>query len=474
MLAPGEAVVLGVSGGADSVGLLYILTELKEYRLKLIVAHLNHGIRPKEGKRDEEFVKGIAASLNLPFELKEVNTPRFKKSSNLSLEEAARILRYEFFKEVLGKYQAQRVATAHTLNDQAETVLMRILRGSGGVGLSGIPPVSEGYIIRPLIETSRSDIEEFLRMKGVNWVEDSSNWARDFLRNRIRLELIPELEKYNPRIKKTLARTAKLLRAEEDFIKKEADKQFGSVFTISGRDELIGTTTRYKTIPEAIRLVVLRLAVEKLKGNLRKITSDHIFSVDELLHSQTPSGEISLPDEIVVIKGYDLFLVTRKSELMREFSYKIHSTGKWSFPEVEFEVEITKVKRPSKDKSVGFFDADTVEFPIEVRNFRPGDRFIPLGMKALGSGVAMRSPIKPPSRPHTPIQREGSQGTTKKVKRFFIDEKVPRFLRNRIPIFLSKGKIIWIGGMRIDDRFKLKGKKAVIIQLKSWNLEFGS
>jgi len=381
-------------------------------------------------------LKGIAASLNLPFELKEVNTPMYKKSSNLSLEEAGRILRYEFFKEVSDKYQAQKIATAHTLNDQAETVLMRILRGSGRVGLSGIPPVSEGNIVRPLIETKRSEIEEFLRMKGVEWVEDSSNWARDFLRNRIRHELISELEKYNPRIKETLARTARLLRTEEDFIKKEAGKKLGSVFTILDQDELVGTTSRYKTIPEAIRLVVLRLAVEKLKGNLRKISSDHIFSVDELLFSKKPSGEISLPDGIVVIKGYDLFLVTRKSELMREISYRIPSTGKWRFPGLEFEVEITKVKRPGEDKSIGFFDADSVEFPIEVRSFRPGDRFIPLGMR-----------------------------TFKKVKRFFIDEKVPRFLRNRIPIFLSKGKIMWISGMRVDERFKLLGKTAVKIKL---------
>jgi tRNA(Ile)-lysidine synthase len=445
MLKKGDRVLVGVSGGPDSTALLYVLNALKkEYGLELFVAHLNHMIRKTSAPKDALFVKRTAEKLNLPVVIESKDVPKAAKERRRSLEEAARVLRYEFFKEVLGKYQAQKVATAHTLNDQAETVLMRILRGSGGVGLSGIPPVSEGYIIRPLIETPRSEIEEFLRMKGVDWVEDSSNWARDFLRNRIRLELIPELEKYNPRIKKTLARTAKLLRTEEDFIKKEAVKKLGSVFTISEQDELIGTTTRYKTIPEAIRLVVLRLAVEKLKGSLRKITSDHIFSVDELLHSQTPSGEISLPDGIVVIKGYDLFLVTRKSELMREFSYRIHSTGKWSFPEVEFEVEITKVKRPSKDKSIGFFDADTVEFPIEVRNFRPGDRFIPLGMKTSRSGV---SPIEPGIKRDFVVSaqsNEGSQRTTKKVKRFFIDEKVPRFLRNRIPIFLSKGKIMLV------------------------------
>jgi tRNA(Ile)-lysidine synthase len=436
MLAPDETVVVGVSGGADSLGLLHILTEIEEYNLKLIISHINHGIRPEEGKRDAEFVEEIAKKLNLPFELKEVNTPELKKILNLSLEEAARILRYGFFKEVLCKYGANRVATGHTLDDQAETVLMRIIRGSGTSGLSAIPPVSKGYIIRPLIQTPRSEIEEYLRAKGVKWIEDSTNRAKDFLRNRIRHELIPELQEYNPKIKEALSRTASILRVEEDFIKSRAKNWFEYVFGSSGENELLGTISHYKLIPEALRPPFIRIAIEKLKGDLRKISFNHIISVDELLLSETPSGEISLPHEIVVTKGYDLFLFTRKSELKREFSHTISSPGKWSFPDFDCEVEITEVKSLSENKFVGIFDADSVEFPFGVRNFRPGDRFIPLGMKTL-----------------------------KKVKRFFIDEKIPRFLRNRIPVFLSKGEIMWIGGMRIDERFKLRGNRAVKISL---------
>lgn len=436
MLSPCETVVVGVSGGADSLGLLYILVELEEYNLKLIVSHLDHGIRHEEGKRDAEFVGEIAKRLNLPFELKEVNTPEFKKSSNLSLEEAARILRYEFFKEVLHKYGAQKVATAHTLDDQAETVFMRLIRGSGALGLSGIPPVSEGYIIRPLIETPRSEIEEYLGVKGVEWVEDSTNWAMDFLRNRIRHELIPELQEYNPRIREALSKTASILRVEEDFITSRAKNWFEYVFGSAGEGELVGNISHYKLIPEALRPAFLRMAIEKLKGNLRKISFSHVDSIDELLLSETPSGEISLPDGIVMAKGYDLFLISRRSELRREFSYAILSPSKWSFPEFECEVEIAEAESLSNDRFIGMFDAGSVEFPIAVRNSRPGDRFIPLGMK-----------------------------TPKRLKRFFIDEKIPRFLRNRIPIFFSRGEIMWIGGMRIDERFKLKGEKAVKIRL---------
>lgn len=436
MLTPGETVVIGVSGGADSLGLLYILRELKEYDLKLIVSHLNHGIRPNEAKRDAEFVEQIARRLDLPFELREADVLGLKKSSHFSLEEAGRILRYKFFREVLNKYHSQKIATAHTLDDQAETVLMRLIKGSGPSGLSGIPPVSEGYIIRPLVETPKLEIENYLKSKGIRWVEDSTNKSKVFLRNRIRHELIPELQKYNPKIKETLARTANIFRAEADFIESRAKDCIEYLFKPVYEDELVGTVSRYKAIPEALRLVLLRIALEKLKGNLRKISFQHLTSIDELLLSGTPSGEISLPNEVVVAKGYDLFLISSKSQLKRDFSYQIPSTGKWSFPYVEIEIEVAKPARFGEDQFIAFFDPDSVEFPIEVRSFHMGDRFMPFGLKTL-----------------------------KKVKSFLINEKIPRYLRNRIPIFLSRNEIIWIGGMRMDERFKVRGEKALKIHL---------
>ena len=436
MVCPAETVVIGVSGGADSLGLLYILNELEEYDLKLIVSHLNHGIRDREAKRDAEFVERVAEKLNLPFELQEADAPGLKKRSGLSLEEAGRELRYKFFKEVKRKYDAQKIATGHTLNDQAETMLMRFIKGSGHSGLSGIPPISEGYIIRPLIETPKSEVEDYLKSQGVSWVEDSTNRSKVILRNRIRHELIPELEKYNPKIKETLSRTANIFRVEWGFLESRAQNWIEYVFKPGDEGELIGVLSRYKNIPEALRFAVLRIAIEKIKGDLRKISFNHINSIDELLSSENTSGEISLPDDFVVAKGYDLFFVGSKSQLGREFSHKIPVTGKWNFPHLEVEVEITEAGSFGEDKSVAFFEAGSVEFPIEIRNFHPGDRFVPFGMKAF-----------------------------KKVKSFLIDEKIPRFIRNRIPLFLSKGEIIWLGGMRIDERFRVKGEKALKIRL---------
>lgn len=436
MLTQGEKVILGVSGGADSIAMLYALNELVDYGLELIVAHLNHGIRGDEAKGDAEFVKETAKSLRLTFVYGEVDTLSFKEESQLSLEDAARTLRYKFFDQVLNKHYATKIATAHTLDDQAETVLMRLLRGSGSRGLSGIPPVSNS-IVRPLIDTPRSEIEEYLRSKGVEWVEDSTNESPEFLRNRIRQDLLVELESYNPQIKETLSRTAEILRSEEGFIRREALKHFDDIFS-PNKSELIGDLKYYRSVEKPLRFSLLRLTIEKLNTSLKNISSTHIVSADDFLLSETASGEVELPQGTVIVKGYDTFLVTRKSELELEFSYSIQSPGKWSFPEFSVSIEYIKTDELAEnDESVAYFDPETVSFPIEVRNFKPGDRFSPLGMT-----------------------------TSKKLQDYFTDIKLPKFLRSRVPIFISKDEIMWLGGIRLDNRFKVTDKKKEVLMIK--------
>jgi tRNA(Ile)-lysidine synthase len=438
MLLPGEIVVVGVSGGADSICLLHSLLELKEYKPELIVAHLNHGIRGREAGWDAVFVKRTAESLGLKFELGKADAPGYKKEKKLSLEEAARVLRYDFFEKTRRKFGADKIATAHTLDDQAETVVMRLMRGSGAKGLSGIPPVSEGVIIRPLIETARADIETYLTSKGIGWIEDSTNELREIQRNRIRLDLIPELETYNPRIRETLSRTSDIMRIEEDYIDREAKRNFARILAPDTRG-LKGDLRKFKRLHQALRLGILRQAIEALQMGLRNITSLHLLSVDEYLTSGAASGEVELPDGIVIAKGYDSFLVTTRSGLERRFSYSIDSTGKWRFPGFEIYIEKVIAENLEEEREdVAYLDAGKIEFPIEVRSFRAGDRFIPLGMK-----------------------------DWKKLKSFFVDEKIPRFERYRIPIFTSRGEIFWVGGMRIDERFKVrrKGKKAIRMSL---------
>ena len=436
MLRQGEKVVLGVSGGADSIAMLCALNELIEYGLDLIVAHLNHGIRGDEAKRDADFVKETAKKLGLTYVYGEVDTLKYKEEHGLSLEDAARTLRYKFFDQVISKHYATKLATAHTMDDQAETVLMRLIRGSGSRGLSGIPPVSNN-IIRPLLETSRAQIEEYLRSKGIKWVEDSTNESDEHLRNRIRQELIFELEKYNPQIKETLSRTADILRAEDEFITSEALRHFENTFKQNG-SELIGNLDQYKNIDKPLRFSLLRIAIEKFSKSLKNISSTHIVSADDFLLSEAASGEIDLPGESLIVKGYQSFLLTSKSDYEREFSYLIQSEGKWGFPELEVEVSIVQSDSlEENDESVGYFDPESVEFPIEVRNFNPGDRFCPLGMR-----------------------------DSKKLQDYFTDIKLPKFLRSRVPIFCANGEIMWIGGIRIDNRFKVTDKDSKVLRMK--------
>jgi tRNA(Ile)-lysidine synthase len=429
MLKPGERVVLGVSGGADSVGLLHALSEMGEYELDIIVAHLNHGIRGEEAERDKVFTEKMAKGMNIKFESASVDAPAYRKKYGLTLEEAARALRYKFFEEIRDKYKADKIATAHTLNDQAETVLIRLIRGSGLTGLSGIPPVTEDSVVRPLIETSRGEIEEYLQAKGIKWIEDTTNELRTFSRNRIRLELIPKLTEYNPQVIETLARTSDILRIQDDFVKREGQKRFKRIFEKRG-SELKGDLKKYKRLHAAMRLTVMRSALDELNEGLKNVSSVHLISADEFLLSDKTSGEAEFPGGVVIAKGHDSFLVTTREGLDREFSYSIPSSGKWTFE--EFEVEIKKVKTDNleeKNEEIAFFDPDSVQFPIEVRSFQEGDRFIPLGMKG-----------------------------KKKVKKYFIDSKVPRFLRKRVPIFISGNRIMWLGGMRMDERFRIKKK----------------
>ena len=435
--------MVGVSGGSDSLGLLQILTELADFRLKLIVAHLNHRMRGEESSRDAAHVRKFARELGLPFELREANVIEFKRNTNLSLEEAARELRYKFLRDVLNKYNGNKIATAHTLDDQAETVLMRFIRGSGLLGLSGIPPVNDN-IIRPLIEVTKSDIEDYLRSKGIEWMEDSSNKEKVFLRNRIRNELIPQLITYNPNMKETLARTGYIVAVEEEYIRTEAGKHFDTLFYSLRDGELVGRLANYRPLSQAMKFGLLRLAIEKLKGDLKRISLNHVVSINELLDSEQASGELYLPGEIVAAKGHGVFLLTKKDLFRRSFNYSVDSTGLHKFPDAEFEIQFERVNSLKSDKYLACFDPKSIEFPITVRNFSKGDSFIPYGMNEF-----------------------------KKLKNYFIDEKIPRFLRYQIPIFLCRDEIMWIGGMRVDERFKVrdKRKKVLTIRLLKPNFE---
>lgn len=437
MLEGGETVVVGVSGGADSVACLSMLGELGELRLRLIAAHFNHRLRGEESDRDESFVRTLCGELGLELELGGGDTLGFAKAERLSLEEAARILRYRFLYEVKAKYGAQKIATAHNSDDQAETVLMRLMRGSGAEGLSGIPPVGAGGVIRPLIEISRREIIDYLKSQNLSFTEDSTNTETKFLRNKVRLQLLPELEKYNPSIRRALGKTAKLEAMCWGFVSSEAERNFSSVFSPGPFGSIIGQVEEFSPLHTALKYALLREAIEKIKGNIKRISFDNIEAAAELICGESASGVVEIPGGFVVAKGYNRFMVSEAALLNHSFSHKIEGEGQWEFPEFECEVRIESAPEVTGDPFTGVFDMGALGFPIEVRSYDGAMRFEPLGMKG-----------------------------HKTLKSFFIDCKVPRFLRPLIPIFVSRDEVMWIGGMRVSEKFKYQGGQALTIRLK--------
>lgn len=454
MFLPEERVVVGVSGGSDSVASLHLLNELDDLRLQPVVAHVNHGLRGEESERDARFTEQLAMSLGLPFEIYEAPTENYAKRHKLSIEEAARELRYEFFFSVAKIHNATKIVTAHTLDDQAETVLMRIIRGSGPKGISGIPPVGAGgMVVRPLIEITKSELRDYLVAKGFEWIEDSSNYEDEFLRNRIRNGLLKDLKRINPSVSRSLANAAALAGMYEDYIEKETMNSFDKVYKYVRENELVGNIKEFSKLHTAIRYVLLRKGIERIKGDLRNISLEHIESCDDALMSAAASRTIKLPAGFILVKGYDEFMIGAESAYKNTFSYPIPSEGKWSFREFECDVIRTSLRKPIDkliidkltttdethrdiDTYTAVFESDKVTFPIEVKSIEPGMKFYPLGMEE-----------------------------PKKIKNFFIDSKIPLFRRRKIPIFISRGEIMWVGGLRIDDRFKLTGKEALVIRL---------
>ena len=251
MFNPGDTIIAGISGGSDSIGLLHLLLELDSCSLNIIVAHVNHCLRKAESEKESDFVSKISKKLKLPFEYTEVDTAAYCKHMKLSTENAARELRYNFFFELLEKYSANKIVTAHTLDDQAETVLMRLIRGSGLTGLSGIPPVTKN-LARPLIRNPREQVREYLRSKNIEWQEDSSNKSKKFFRNKIRLDLLPLLKSYNPNIVEALFNYAELSRLDQNYINSVAEEEYKKIFK-SYEFGLIGDVSTYKSLDKSIR-----------------------------------------------------------------------------------------------------------------------------------------------------------------------------------------------------------------------------
>lgn len=435
MISPGERVVLAVSGGPDSMALLYAFYWLRgELGISIHVAHLNHMFRGKESAEDAEFVERVCGELGLPATIESRDVPALIKGTGLSEEEGARIVRYRFLEEVAERVGSRKVATGHTATDQAETVLMRLLRGSGLRGLSGIPPVRQGRVtfIRPLIRVSRREIEELLRSEGIPFRIDSSNLKPVYTRNRIRLELMPLLREFNPRIEEVLARVGEISAEEDEFMERIAAEKLGELSTERREGYVRLKADELAQLPIALRRRIVRAAVREAKGDLLNVDFDHVESILDLISSPIPSSKVDLPGLRAERRYSELIITSEPEARISEYEYRLPIPGEVEIPEAGLKLiaELHRERPPApKSPDVALLDYDKLSLPLLVRNRRPGDRFRPLGMKG-----------------------------SKKLKDFFIDIKLPLDERDKVPILVSGGQIVWIVGHRIDERFKVTGE----------------
>lgn len=441
-IAAGDSILVGVSGGPDSVALLHLLmARAQRYRLHLGVAHLDHSLRPESG-RDADFVRRMAAGFGLEVHVEKVDVAQMQRQLHLSLEEAARKARYDFFQRTASDHGYTKVALGHHADDNAETLLLHLLRGSGRLGLGGIRSIRQGMYIRPMIRAPRPDIENYLKVRQLEFLNDRTNTDSAMVRNRIRHRLIPLLESdYQPGVRTTLSRTAEILSAEEEWLEELLRPVLERMITDRSPGRLALTAGGLGELPLAAARRIVRSALGIVQGDLGRIGFVHIEQIIHLSRWSGAAGPLHLPGNLRVQREQDQLVFVRQDpgiafDSLRapsgDFEYIMPECGELMIRETGEGIRISEVPREAAadpkaaDARTAFLDREAVLFPLTIRNRRPGDRFYPLGA-----------------------------GGRQKLKKFFGDHKVPATERRRCPLLVSNGRIIWVAGHRIDHHARI-------------------
>lgn len=437
ILQDGDSVLLGVSGGADSVCMLHVLYSLREkYHLKLYVVHVNHGIRGSEAKRDADFVEQMAENLQIPFRVVTANIPEMAKEQKLSEEEAGRIFRYNTFEQVANEVGANKIAVAHNLNDNSETVLFNLFRGSRLKGLTGISPM-RGQIIRPLLCCSRNEIEQYLQENNLSYCTDSTNKETDYSRNRIRLKLMPYIkENINQKAEYNIVNAAENLSQVYEYIYGEAQK----AYKIHVKDNVLLNSAEDLNV--VILQEVVRMWILENTGRLKDIKANHVNIVIGLLSNQV-SKKSELPYGLKLIKTYEgVKVLPENNEVKDSNRQTIIEDGKIFNTE---KITVT-VENESFDKSnipdllyTKWLDYDKIK-GLTLRKRLPGDY-----IEISGS--------------------ESGRSVKKKLKKYFIDNKIPQEERNNIWLLADGNHVVWIVGYRISEMCKVTDSTKRIIKI---------
>jgi tRNA(Ile)-lysidine synthase len=447
LIASGDKVLVGVSGGVDSITLLHLLHRFSLIQnYSLIVAHINHMARGKDSDADASFVESVAENLKLPFYLQKIDVGVERLKLKTSFQDAARIIRYQFFEETLQSVGGNRIALGHTADDQIETILINIVRGAGLKGLAGIPQVRD-CIIRPFWGFYRKDLENYLEENNISFREDSSNSDKKYLRNRIRHELIPHLETYNPSIKKCLQEMSGIVREEDSLLSQTTRDIFQQKLGKYNEKNITWNIEDFQSYPIALRKRLAREIFCHITGDMLAITAHHVQQIINLFNAPKAGKVLNIPRGVTVTCSYDSVLFSKITDGICENELQVTQIAIPGTTEL-LEGPISRVKTQIivgtlgvsslKNERQAFLDLERTGLGIQARFFRAGDRFCPLGMTG-----------------------------TKKLKSFFIDQKVPQSMRSHIPILTNADDdIIWVYGQRISHHYRVTNltKKVLFIE----------
>ena len=434
MAEPGDGVLAAVSGGADSVCLLLVLKALEEsLGIHVAAFHLHHGLRGAEADRDERFVRELCERLQVSLHAVREDVAGYAKTHGLSEEEAGRILRYQWLEKTAGEFGCRRIATAHHKDDQTETVLMNLFRGSGLRGLGGIRPVrelsGELTLIRPLLGINRQEIETYLLEEKEAWCEDSTNKELVYARNKVRNELIPWIREHiNDRAEEHILKTAAFASQADEYFVSQAEKLLGDGFQVQEASFAEIDTALFDSQPDIMKSYLIRAMIMKVSGNAKDISARHMDAIAAL---DGPGGGtlVDLPYGLQAMRSYQKLIIRKATaeQSARECGKNLQTKV---FPWKK-DMEIPK------NQYTKWFDYDKINDTLSVRTREPGDYFM------IGNGK------------------------TKKLHRFFIDEKIPEELRDHILLLAEGNHVLWIIGYRISEYYKVTEATRNILEVRA-------
>ena len=458
LFAKGDRLLVCVSGGPDSVFLLHCLKDLrKKYKLKLFIAHVNHNLRGKESDAEEAFVYKLSLNLKVPFYKCSVPTALIAGKEKLSIEEAARNLRYNFFTNLCHIHKIKKIVLAHTKDDQVETIIMRMLRGTGIKGLCGMRfenRLGKLRLIRPLLNIEKQEILHYLKKNKIKYMIDSSNLKTGYFRNKVRLEIIPMIAKYSPHIKESIFRIGEIAKQADGILEEKVKRIYPGVVTIKKEKVFCVNKKLFLKLPLVLRSGVIRKVISGLKGDLNGIDFKHVQIVDDFIRKIDLKGKhLDLPKAVFAEKSREFVCFQEKNKkAARSFkmgSRMLYLDKELKIPKLNLCLKASLVKKAKEEKNfkkhsamLEYFDFDKMNFPLEVRSRKSGDLFHPLGGKG-----------------------------KKKLKKFFIDQKIEDKQKDCTGLVICGGIIAWVAGLRLGDPFKVTNKTKRIVKIQAKRLK---